>query len=487
MFTKTIDKKIDGKTNLSNWLLKLFIFFRIVPSLYYQHPNENEVTRKASQYTEQYLSTIISDPLLTKSCQMEFKLMVESLIEPFRSFYAEPETRHGRDKVEDALSIIISLLTEKLLVHTSKFFAYGCCEALCRLSEIYTTTLYPRAWECFVAKLPVKKEAKTSSLSRGGEINEVGLTGGVLTPIGSGLLSLTTSMLTSSPISLDLATHRNLILLAGNVISGLALYGLKPSNETSNGKNGSSTEPAVLWKLFEEETTNRHVELLFTHIARLLNIYVHVIDGVQLVQPSVKSSLPSLPSAQSLSPRRKFMGGEQKVKERVERGIAAIKIGKDLIGHFFPIPHYMRLYETLKAAHANYNCTLDCEASEMYLALLHASLRVLSQILEISSTLEATKFADEILQYLQTTLTLSPTNTVQCVRQLLKCLFGTNINARWSEFEVVRSTSKFGENYKDDGRRGLYAQCFQRPTRHMAETIKAMGNNCRGGNEPDAR
>ncbi|XP_043274964.1 huntingtin [Venturia canescens] len=457
---------------------------RIIPSLYYQHPNENEVTRKASHYTDRYFSTIISDPLSSRTCQMEYKLMVETLNEPFYSFYVDTGKRDNREKLEDSLSIVINLLTEKLLVYTSKYFAYGCCEALSHLSQVYPTTLYPRAWDCFVAKLPVKKEAKISASSRTPEINQVTLTTNVLTPIGNGLLSLVTSMLSSSPVSLDLSIHRHLIILVGNVISGIALHALKPNSETNNEKNGNSNDVASLWHLFEDTATNRNLELLFTHVARLVNIYVHVIDGIQLVPPSAKSALPSLPSAQSLSPRKK-VSSHEKLKER-ERGLGVLKTGKELTGNFFPMPHYMKLYETLKSAHANYTSTLDSEASKMYLALLNACLEVMSQILEIAGTPEASKHADEILHYLQTTLTLAPTTTVQCVRQLLKSLFGTNLNARWAEFEAGRNPQKNGDLRRDDARRGLYAQCFQKPARHMAETIKAMGNNCRGGNEPDA-
>ena len=421
---------------------------------------------------------------------MDQKLLVDSLIEPFHSFYCDNDSRVTRDKLEDALSIIVSLLTEKLLVHSSKYLAYGCCEALSRLSESYLMTLYPRAWDCFVAKIPVKKESKPSGLGcrLSTEINQVGLTNEVLTPIGQKLLSLSTSMLSSSPVSLDLSTHRHLIIIAGHVTSGISLHALKPATTTTTTNGKANSSDSNLWNLFEDKSTNRHVELLFTHIARLLNIYVHVINGIQIIPPSTKSSLPSLPSAQSLSPRRKLAGNDQKSKERSERNLSVLgKIGKDLTGNFFPIPHYIKLYETLKAAHANYSSTLDIEASKMYLSLLNASLQALSQILEMASTLEASKYAEEILHYLQTTLTLSPTTTVQCVRQLLKCLFGTNLNARWSEFETVRNPEKSGgaDNYRDDSRRGLYAQCFQKPARHMAETIKAIGNNCRGGNEPD--
>ena len=157
--------------------------------------------------------------------------------------------------------------------------------------------------------------------------------------------------------------------------------------------------------------------------------------------------------------------------------------------------HYLRLYELLRDAHNNYRVTLDQDASEMYLGLLNACLQVLSQILEVASLAEAGKLAEEILHYLQSTVVLSSTMTVQCVRQLLKCLFGTNLVSRWPVIYEAQCKQEKRENggqeedfgkAEGDGERGFYEQCFQRPAKLMVERIKWLGSNCRGGNEPDA-
>lgn len=355
-------------------------------------------------------------------------------------------------------------MTEVLTVHSSKYLIYGCCETLFRLSETYPTTVYVRGWDCILPKTILKKPKRNCDRS---EANDSSFTSDMSSsPVGSGLLSLTLPLLTSSTISLDLSTHRHLILLAGNLVSGLAVGNLKTG------------DPTKMWGLCKD----KHLELLLTHIARVLHIFVYVIDEVQLMQASSKPVLLSLTTAQTLSPKRKILT-EQRSKEKIEK-IGGLKSGKDQMGAFVGIPHYTKIYGILKAAHANYLVTLEYEASEMYLSLLNATLDVLSQILEIVSVNEVGKIAEEVLCYLKSTVTLSPTATVKCVQQLLKCLFGTNVHAQWSEMDAQKSSTDRCSPLQEDVR-GFYNQCFQYPARQMANIIKYIGNNCRGENEPD--
>ncbi|EFN76960.1 Huntingtin [Harpegnathos saltator] len=428
--------------------------------LYYRHSQEDSVTKKATQYTQQFLNSVTSTILELSSCQDKHKPFVNTSIEPF-VFLNHYNGANYDPSVEYSLSRIVNILTEILTVHSSKYLIYGCCETLFRLSETYSTTVYVRGWDCILPKTVLKKSKKNdrSDASDGSSTSDM-----IPSPVGSGLLSLTLSLLTSSAISLDLSTHRHLILLAGNLASGSAICNFK-----TNG------DPTKLWSMCKDN----HMELLLTHITRVLHIFVYVIDEVQM-QASVKPVLSSLSSAQTLSPKKKIMS-EQKSKEKAEK-IGGLKSGKDQMGTFVGIPHYMKIYDILKAAHANYLVTLEYEASEMYLSLLNATLDVLSQILEVASVNEIGRIAEEVLYYLKSTVTLSPTATVQCVQQLLKCLFGTNVYAQWSEMDVQKSMDRC-TTLQDD--RGFYNQCFQYPARKMASTIKFIGNNCRGENEPD--
>ncbi|OAD60204.1 Huntingtin [Eufriesea mexicana] len=393
-----------------------------IPLLHFQQPHNDVITRKAVQYTEQFLSAVTRSSVELSSCQEKQKFFINTSIQPFAALNFHKKMNY-HPNVEYSLSIVINMLAEILGVQSSNG-----------------------------SRLDISESNFTSDM--------------MPSSVSNGLLSLALPLLSSSPISLDLSTHKHLVLLAGNLASGLAFCNFKPSDPTK-----------TWWGTFKD----KQVELLLIHITRVLNIFVHIIDDVQLTQTSTKPTLSSLSSTQTLSPKKKIMP-ESKLKEKGEK-IGGMKFGKEQMGAFVSIPHYMKMYEILKAAHLNYLATLEPHASEMYLSLLNAILDVLSQILEIISVNEAAQIAEEILYYLQSTVTLSPTSTVQCVQQLLKCLFSTNVYAQWSELDIQKKSDRITVLWDDI--KGFYNHCFQSPARQMADTIKSMGNNCRGENEPD--
>lgn len=460
---------------------------KFIETAYHEKPHEDEIIRKASRYTEQYLTPIIStNPVEIRTYHMEHKFFVNGLAEPFYSFYMDNrQNYYQRESIEDALSIIIGLLVQKLIINTSKYLIYGCFETLSQLSQVYLTTLYPDAWDCRVVKILSKKTiSKIHSSNRSitsESYVEIPTICDHLTPISVKLLCLALSHLITDTISLDLSTHRHLTILAGNLLSGIALRNLKTIDITEI--NDTKNSGIKMWNLFENKSLNYYLELLFQHIMRLINIYVHVIEDIQVVTTISKTTnIPLLPSAASLSPRKKIgINLDQRSKERSDKGpINLTKTGKEPIGSFYSLPHYLKLHEILKAAHLNYNSTLDVEASQMYLGLLNATLEVLSQILEIASTYEARKIAEEVLHYLETTVALSATSSVQCVRQLLKSLFGMNLTSRWDELEDVKCPDeRLIKSSLDEQKKGFYDRCFQKPVRLMGNLLKTFGNNCR--------
>lgn len=76
---------------------------------------------------------------------------------------------------------------------------------------------------------------------------------------------------------------------------------------------------------------------------------------------------------------------------------------------------------------------MDETASEKFLKLLKVLLKTLSQLLEMSTIQECGRIAEELLQYLQTCANFEPVGSINCVQQLLKCLFGTNLCAQSEE------------------------------------------------------
>lgn len=67
------------------------------------------------------------------------------------------------------------------------------------------------------------------------------------------------------------------------------------------------------------------------------------------------------------------------------------------------------------------------------MGFLKTTLSTLSQILEIATLTEASRVSEEILHYLRSTFILDPSASVECVQQLLKSLFGSNLTSNISE------------------------------------------------------
>ncbi|KAF7996379.1 hypothetical protein HCN44_002011 [Aphidius gifuensis] len=479
--------------------------------------NDDEILKKTSQYFDDFLNQIIMiNPLETRLYKnLDDDFFVNSLVEPFLMFYTLPKIKFSQQKhqqqLESCLKIIVNLLHDKLIINPSKYQYYGCYETLNKLSSIYSTTLYPDAWGCQTIQVVLNDNdnTKINSSNRNivSELSNIDIDfpdnlTSTTTTTGNQLFSLTLKLLSSDSVSLDLSIHKHMLLFAGNLMSGIVLKNLKHMVDQQTNDTDTNTNKKM-WNLFIDTELNANIEALFIHIMKIINIFVHVIDERQVTTISTnKIGLMSLPLASSLSPRKKFQNtknnddnnnqNEQKIKDNNNKiefknplsssSFKSSSFSKDIIGSFSNSSHYMKLYEILKAANLNYNSTLDADASQMYLGLLNSSLEVLSQILEISSTYEARKLAEETLHYLETTLSLSPTITIQCVRQLLKSLFSTNLCARWDELEEIRSpdnSNKLNNNNNDDIKKGLYEYCFQKPTKYITTMIKKIGNNCR--------
>lgn len=79
--------------------------------------------------------------------------------------------------------------------------------------------------------------------------------------------------------------------------------------------------------------------------------------------------------------------------------------------------------------------------TDKFCSLLHTSLVTLSQILEITTLEDIGKYADEILQYLKTTIVLEPTESIRCVQQVLAIylflhrIFGEILNQTKNQFK----------------------------------------------------
>ncbi|XP_023313861.1 huntingtin [Trichogramma pretiosum] len=471
---------------------------KIIPCLHFNQAREDALTRRAMQYTEHHVVTSIQAPI-GPSHSVHHRLLVDSLMPTFAALFHRPVdvSRDHMVEIDEALSRILNVLVERLLIHSSKQSSYGYCEALYTLSETYLTSIYHRAWDCHVGPRGHKsKTEKKRSNARSDTTERLpDITSEPLIPLSSSLFSQSMILLTTSPLGLDLSLHRHLLLLSSNLAAGIACSSFR--HEAQRLEQESDYK---YWSFFKDKETSRNMENLLQHLLRILNIFQHVIEDLPSPIPSSsKSNLANnLSSPTAQSPKRKLMEGSSKSTKSSEKSSSESQHqsrpifrfnSKDQLGSLTGQSHYYRLYELMRTAHSNYRITLDQSASELYLGLLNACLRALAQVLEVATVIESNRVVEEILHYLQSTMTLLPTATIQCVRQLLKSLFGTNLVARWFEIRESRKliNTKLAWDDDDDIERdtGFYEQCFQRPAKVMNERIKEIDSNSKNCNEPD--
>lgn len=103
--------------------------------------------------------------------------------------------------------------------------------------------------------------------------------------------------------------------------------------------------------------------------------------------------------------------------------------------------------------------------------LVRVTIQTLCVVLEVGTLNEFGKISEEILTYLKATFRLDKTLTVQCVQQLLKCLFETNLTSNLTDI--------FDENLKftlEDENRSFYYNILQKPSQELATCIQSLNN-----------
>ncbi|TKS69194.1 Huntingtin Huntington disease protein -like protein [Collichthys lucidus] len=311
-----------------------------------------------------------------------------------------------------------------------------------------------------------------------------------------GMANMVLSLLSSAWFPLDLSAHQDALLLSGNLLSAVAPKCMRnpwageEEGSGSTNTSGGASKMEEPWAGLSERTLVAMVEQLFSHLLKVLNICAHVLDDTP-PGPAVKATLPSLSNTPSLSPIRR----KGKEKDAAEPSVAPMspKKGNEVntgrpadsagsaainksttLGNFYHLPPYLKLYDVLKATHANYKVTLDLHSSqEKFGGFLRSTLDVLSQLLEMATLHDISKCVEEILGYLKSCFSREPTMATVCVQQLLKTLFGTNLA---SQYEGVlsgpsRSQGKALRLGSSSLRPGLYHYCFMAPYTHFTQAL----------------
>ncbi|ROT64935.1 Huntingtin [Penaeus vannamei] len=354
----------------------------------------------------------------------------------------------------------------------NKFLMLGCLESLSLLSEHYPPVLYPAAWGCHIPQM------QTSDSN-----------------IHIGLITLVLSLAGEAPLAGDLSVQQNILTLASNILTGIAVESLR------HGRDDISTSK-VPWSLLGSQQMSTVVEAVVQHILRVLCVYTHVLEEIT---PGSRPQLAPLNPQTAISPikrrtRAETTGDKNRTHSpsKGDKGDNEEKERKSskpgAIGSFFHLPEYIKMYDVLKNAYANYKISLEENTMEKLCGLLRVTLTSLGRILEVASMLEFGRLAEEILQYLKVVTSLLPTLTVQCGQQLLKCLFGSNVMALFEHLgrkgsdhhsRVPTDSMGTGGESANEGPEiiSLHQRCFTQPLSQLEDDLTAM-SEARQDSEP---
>ncbi|XP_039275419.1 huntingtin isoform X2 [Nilaparvata lugens] len=361
-------------------------------------------------------------------------------------------------KCETVLSRIVSMLSHLLLQSTSKFLTAGCCETLGMLSLKYPCNEYPRGWQCKLGRVSSNAKSTVSA--------------------SSGLLATVLAYLTSSSVSLDLEVHSWLLLLAGNLLAGLAESGLQTVDTKAD------YDRTQLWAALHDKKLAVLSEQLVSHVMRMLSVFVMVLEEVPAahahsqrvgIAPSPVKRRPSRASSPAKLPPSAATNTD-KESVNIIAGSNKEEKGKSF-GHFSHLRHYCKLHENLIAAYSNYKISLEGGASEKFVNLLRVVLKTLGHILEYSGVAESGRIAEELLHSLCVTVALEPTCSIKTVQQLLKSLFGANYLARWDEEREKGEKRQVLSNLQDSYS-GFYYSVFQQPYTKLGDYLEINSKTC---------
>uniref|UniRef100_A0A5K3F9L1 Non-specific serine/threonine protein kinase n=6 Tax=Mesocestoides corti TaxID=53468 RepID=A0A5K3F9L1_MESCO len=273
------------------------------------------------------------------------------------------------------------------------------------------------------------------------------------------------SLLTASPVSTtDLHLQSELLILVSGCILRWGISSLMEGSVPSGGT----------MELHPDHAFTRVSLVLLRHIGRLLSIFWHVFQGIKPTNPTsflsglVSGSVPinsapigdssgakgnqpcpsqirdTLQSAPTAATSRPTVAMQLVQPSDDEEEESRLVIGsRNTYGYFAGLPHYMDLYDTLKASfHSFKSSDFSTSAEDWTMELLASTLRAFSRLLEGLRFAEVVQMVDEFLKYLEVCFTWAPSLALDAALNLLRALFGTNLSSIWSpdlasKFRVV--------------------------------------------------
>ncbi|NXU12411.1 HD protein, partial [Pardalotus punctatus] len=455
---------------------------RLVPKLFYNcdQGQADPVVAVARDQSSVYLK------LLMHETQPPSHFAVSTITRTYRGYNMLQSPTDVT--MENNLSRVIAAISHALTISTTRALTFGCCEALCLLSTTFPVCTWSVGWHCGVSQPSSSEEPQKGCT--------IGMAGLVL------------SLLSSAWFPLDLSAHQDALILTGNLLAASAPKCLKNPWSAEEDSNQGAAKQEEPWPALADRTLVTLVEQLFSHLLKVINICAHVMDDIA-PGPAVKAALPSLTNPPSLSPIRR-KGKERESVEQASVPMSPKKSGEaspasrqtdatgpvptsksSSVGSFYHLPSYLKLYDVLKATHANYKVTLDLQnTNEKFGCFLRSALDVLSQVLELATLQDIGKCVEEILGYLKSCFNREPTMATVCVQQLLKTLFGTNLASQYDGLSSnpSKAQGKAQRLGSSNLRPGLYHYCFMAPYTHFTQALAdaSLRNMVQAEQEHDA-
>ncbi|XP_075986871.1 huntingtin [Anticarsia gemmatalis] len=197
------------------------------------------------------------------------------------------------------------------------------------------------------------------------------------------------------------------------------------------------------WQHLENDSVASLSEKFLQVTLKMLNVLVHLIEEVN---PNVHLNkggiaLPGSPVRRKTSdaiPRRGSnpSDADDKGSLRKKLPVPASSLKANFQGHFYNEPFYMKFYDALRATYSNHKINLDPKSS-IFHTFLSTVLDCVAIQLELATEKEIGNVTEEILYYLKVIMPLCADKTVNCITQLLKCLFGTNMVNQYSDYMSI--------------------------------------------------
>uniref|UniRef100_A0A915IYL2 Uncharacterized protein n=1 Tax=Romanomermis culicivorax TaxID=13658 RepID=A0A915IYL2_ROMCU len=301
------------------------------------------------------------------------------------------------------------------LTNVNYFPRSGCLSTLCQLTEYYPPSVYFNAYST------------------------------ILTPRtehGAGIFTWLIKLLTHGNHGTDhIYIHCHVFTLISHFLGGY-FYN---SQFTSKKRQKERWSP-----MFGDE--NQMDELLsddlMVYCLKILNIYVHVISETPLpnVAALLSKTAPAVaqqtltPVAQKLKSVTKIETGKVPDKNDLSFAQHTVSLMKVRLGDFSNNNHFLRIYDSI---------CLDEEVKDKFISLLVCCFQCFGAILEIATLKAIERFIEELLFYLKNLMMILPCHTINTVTQVLKALFGTNLNLLFSNLDTKEQSHAAGGSLVD--------------------------------------